>query len=152
VVAHDRALLSAATDQWLLVADGEVKPFEGDLDDYKQWAREYQLRGTRFEVRGGAPALSRKEEKRIEAQERQRQAELRRPFEKKIAAIESEMEPLTREAADAEAWLAGSDAYQEPNRERLQETLKRRAEVAQRIAKLEDDWLWAQAEMEKAVK
>src|SRR5204863_5847528 len=32
VVAHDRHLLSAATDQWLLVADGRVAPFDGDLD------------------------------------------------------------------------------------------------------------------------
>ena len=36
---------------------------------------------------------------------------------------------------DAETWLAGSEAYEEGNRERLQETLKRRAELAQRIAK-----------------
>src|SRR5205814_8083937 len=49
VVAHDRALLSAATDQWLLVADGRVEPFDGDLDDYKRWAREYQARGARSE-------------------------------------------------------------------------------------------------------
>ena len=153
VVAHDRALLSAATDQWLLVADGEVKPFEGDLDDYKQWAREYQARGTKSEMRGEAAAgVSRREERRIEAQERQRQGGLRRPFEKRIAAIEAEMEPLAREAAEAETWLGGSEAYEEANRERLQETLKRRAEITQRIAQLEEDWLWVQAEMEKAVK
>src|SRR5213075_1829887 len=39
VVAHDRHLLSAATDQWMLVADGKVAPFEGGLDDYKEWVR-----------------------------------------------------------------------------------------------------------------
>jgi ATP-binding cassette subfamily F protein 3 len=48
------------------------------------------------------------------------------------------------------AWLSGAEAYEDGNRERLQEILKRRAEVAARIATLEDDWLWAQAEMEKA--
>jgi len=153
VVAHDRALLSAATDQWLLVADGEVKPFEGDLDDYKQWAREYQARGSRSQARGeGAQGVTRKEERRMEAQERQRQSELRKPFEKRIAAIEHEMEPLTREAAETEAWLAAGEAYGETNRERLQETLKRRAELSHRIAALEEDWLRVQAEMEKAVK
>src|SRR5260221_655565 len=46
VVAHDRHLLSAATDQWILVAGGAVAPFDGDLDDYKEWSREYQGRGT----------------------------------------------------------------------------------------------------------
>jgi ATP-binding cassette subfamily F protein 3 len=152
VVAHDRALLSAATDQWMLVADGRVQPFEGDLDDYKQWAKEYQSRGTRREGRDEAPAVSRKVERRIEAQERQRQAQLRKPFEKRIDAIEREMEPLTKEAAETEAWLSGSEAYEEGNRERLQETLRRRGEIAGRIATLEEDWLWVQAELEKALK
>jgi ATP-binding cassette subfamily F protein 3 len=152
VVAHDRALLSAATDQWMLVADGRVEPFEGDLDDYKQWARDYQARsGGRSSAEGGRQ-VSRREEKRAEAQERQRQSGLRKPFEKRIAEIEREMEPLTREAQETEAWLAGSEAYEEGNRERLQETLKRRAEITGRIATLEEDWLWTQAQMEKALK
>jgi ATP-binding cassette subfamily F protein 3 len=149
VVAHDRHLLSAATDQWMLVADGKVEPFEGDLDDYKEWAREYQAGGRRQATGEGQVRVNRREERRLEAQARQKDSELRKPFEKRIAAIEREMEPLSREAADAEAWLSGAEAYEEGNRERLQETLKRRAELAQRIAALEEDWFWVQAELEK---
>jgi ATP-binding cassette subfamily F protein 3 len=153
VVAHDRHLLSAATDQWMLVADGKVEPFEGDLDDYKEWSKQHQARGARGEGREGqGPAVSRKAERRIEAAARQMDSEAKKPFEKRIAAIEREMEPLTREAAETEAWLSGAEAYAEGNRERLQETLKRRAEIAQRITKLEEDWLWMQAEMEKALR
>jgi ATP-binding cassette subfamily F protein 3 len=153
VVAHDRHLLSAATDQWMLVADGKVEPFEGDLDDYKEWSKQYQASGGRRQVAGDREArVNRREERRMQAQSRQKDSELRKPFEKRIAAIEGEMEPLSREAADAEAWLSGAEAYEEGNRERLQETLKRRAEIAQRIAVLEEDWLWAQAELEKALK
>src|SRR5262249_19169854 len=44
VVAHDRHLLAAATDQWMLVADGKVTPFDGGLDDYKEWAKAYRAR------------------------------------------------------------------------------------------------------------
>ncbi len=149
VVAHDRHLLSAATDQWMLVADGRLAPFEGDLDDYKQWAKEYHARGTRREAREAAP--SRKEERREQAAARQREAQARKPFEKKLAAIEAELEPLQAEAAQAEAWLASAEAYGEGNRERLQATLKRRGELAQRIAALEDDWLCTQAQMEQAL-
>ena len=154
VVAHDRHLLSAATDQWMLVADGKVAPFEGDLDDYKAWSREYQARGSRREARDGAapvPAVSRKEERRNEAQARQREAQARKPFEKKLAAIEAELGPLTAEAKQAEAWLASGEAYEDANRDKLQAALKRRGEVAERIAQLEEDWLWAQGEMETAL-
>jgi len=151
VVAHDRSLLAAATDQWMLVADGKVGPFAGDLDDYKKWAAEYRARGTRREAREEARSISRKDEKRLEAEQRQKLAALRKPFEKKLAAIEAQLEPLTREAVETEAWLASEEAYSEANRERLQEALRRRGDLATRIAQLEDDWLWNQAELERAL-
>ena len=173
VVAHDRHLLAAATDQWMLVADGRVAPFDGDLDDYKRWAKEHAARmsgtpselGTRAAgaarqrnsdcvpgVPGSVPgSVSRRDERRVEAQARQREAEARKPFEKRLAEIEAELATLTREAQETEAWLASTQAYAEGERERLQEALKRRGEVQGRIAQLEDDWLGSQAEMERAV-
>jgi ATP-binding cassette subfamily F protein 3 len=149
VVAHDRHLLSACTDQWILVADGKVAPFDGDLDDYKRWAKEYHARGAKRDERPGA--ISRKDERRAEAALRQRESQARKPFEKRLAAIEAELEPLSAEARETEAWLASTEAYEEGNREKLQETLRRRGEVAERISALEDDWLWIQAAMEKAL-
>jgi ATP-binding cassette subfamily F protein 3 len=37
LVSHDRHLLRATTDEFLIVADGGLKPFDGDLDDYRDW-------------------------------------------------------------------------------------------------------------------
>ncbi len=37
VVSHDRHLLRATTDEFIIVADGKLQPFDGDLDDYKDW-------------------------------------------------------------------------------------------------------------------
>ena len=37
VVSHDRHLLRATTDQFIIVADGKLQPFDGDLDDYRDW-------------------------------------------------------------------------------------------------------------------
>jgi ATP-binding cassette subfamily F protein 3 len=149
VVAHDRHLLSAATDQWFLVADGAVAPFDGDLDDYKEWAREFHARCARPEA--ARPAGDRRAERRSEAQARQRMADARKPFEKKIKAIEAELGALSAERGELESRLASSEAYEETGRELLQETLRRRGEVATRIAKLEEDWLWCQAQMEAEV-
>ncbi len=148
VVAHDRHLLAATTDQWLLVADGRLAPFDGDLDDYKQWAREYHSRGSR-RTESATVAPNRREERRAQAQARQREAQAKKPFEKRLAALEAELAALAEEGSAAEAWLATAEAYEEGNRERLQEALKRRAEVAGRLSALEDDWLWIQAEMER---
>ncbi|HET9652103.1 MAG TPA: ATP-binding cassette domain-containing protein, partial [Usitatibacter sp.] len=77
VVAHDRHLLAAATDQWMLVADGRVAPFDGDLDDYKAWAAQHRARSgapAREEEPGALPAVSRRDERRAEAAARQKAA------------------------------------------------------------------------------
>ncbi len=151
VVAHDRHLLSAATDQWILVAAGKVAPFDGDLDDYKEWSRENQGRGARGEGREEFRASTRKEERRLEAEARTRETRARKPFEKRLAEIEAELDLLSRESAGTEAWLASSEAYAEGERDRLQAALKRRGETSARIAVLEEDWLWVQAQMESEV-
>jgi ATP-binding cassette subfamily F protein 3 len=37
VVSHDRALLRGTCDRFVLVANGALQPFEGDLEDYAAW-------------------------------------------------------------------------------------------------------------------
>ena len=37
LVSHDRALLREVCDEFWLVSEGTIKPFDGDLDDYQQW-------------------------------------------------------------------------------------------------------------------
>ncbi|CAN7615575.1 ATP-binding cassette domain-containing protein [Caballeronia sp. LjRoot29] len=40
LVSHDRSLLRAVCDEFWLVTDGGVEPFDGDLDDYQQFLRD----------------------------------------------------------------------------------------------------------------
>ena len=37
LVSHDRRLIEATADRLLLVADGHVAPFDGDLEDYRRF-------------------------------------------------------------------------------------------------------------------
>ncbi|HEX2760461.1 MAG TPA: ABC-F family ATP-binding cassette domain-containing protein, partial [Rhizomicrobium sp.] len=61
LVSHDRRLIEATAERLLLVADGKVTPFEGDLDDY----RRYLLTGDNRPTRAAEPeARPRKEEQR----------------------------------------------------------------------------------------
>jgi ATP-binding cassette, subfamily F, member 3 len=39
VVSHDRHLIKSVADTLMLVADGRLQEFAGDLDDYQQWLR-----------------------------------------------------------------------------------------------------------------
>jgi ATP-binding cassette subfamily F protein 3 len=149
VVAHDRHLLSAATDQWMLVADGRVAPFEGGLDDYKEWAKRYHARGRRQDASAEPKAPSRRQERRSDAIERRRRSVARRPLEQRVAAIETELAALGAEAREADAWLASNDAYAAAERERLEIALKRRAEITRAIEDLELEWLRLNARLDE---
>ena len=39
MVSHDRHLIGLVCDKFWRVADGEVEPFDGDLDQYAAWLR-----------------------------------------------------------------------------------------------------------------
>ncbi len=171
VVAHDRHLLKATADQLWLVADGEVKEFDGDLDDYKQWAKNYataKAKGFKeyrddknANVKAGpavpsktapitAPVLEsttesladRKQQKRAEADTRQRTATARKPHEKKLAELDSTLKALIAERTNIEAWLSDESAYADDMKTQLQDMLKRQGEV---VAAIEDcEWQWYQ--------
>jgi ATP-binding cassette subfamily F protein 3 len=159
VVAHDRHLLTATTDAFWLVHDGRVAPFDGDLDDYRDWAlaanRPDPKLGsdpTFLRPRGGSrhdsekvgsdPNFgSRQAQKRAEAEARQARHARRKPLAEQLAKLDREIATLAREKADADAWLAGADAYADANRDRLKETIARQGDVGNQLARLEAEWL-----------
>ncbi len=153
VVAHDRHLLKATTDQLWLVAHGKVGEFDGDLDDYKVWARNYAAERLKGKVAedpkpDAASAGNRKEQKRAEAEARQKGHAARKPWEQKLSQIESQMKGLSTEKSNIESWLATEEAYAEANKARLTEMLKRQGEVAAEIEALEWKWFEAQQGLE----
>lgn len=146
VVAHDRHLLRANTDELWLVADGRVAPFDSDLDAY----RERVLSAAKADASAlDTIRVDRKTQKRAEAQARASRAQARKPWLAKITQLEREMDAIAQEKIELEAWLAASDAYAECNRATLREKLKRQGEMQATLGALEEDWLWAQARLEE---
>ncbi|MBA3505533.1 MAG: ATP-binding cassette domain-containing protein [Betaproteobacteria bacterium] len=141
VVAHDRHLLRTTTDILWLVADGAIVPFDGDLDDYRDW-----VLGQRRRERADAPIpvsapADRRAQKRIEAQTRQRLAETRRPLATRQSTIERELEAATTEKTALETWLASGGAYADTAKDELRAKLVRQGELTWQLARLEAEWL-----------
>jgi ATP-binding cassette subfamily F protein 3 len=154
VVAHDRHLLRATADELWLVANGSVDPFDGDLDDYREWvlsrARREAAGGDRPErgesavdARRPAPTspIDRRAQKREQAEARQRLADRRKPLLARQRTLDSDLERLGAEKAELEAWLATSDAYTAEAKERLTEALARQGELTWTLARIESEWL-----------
>lgn len=147
VVSHDRSLLEATTDSFLLIHQGRLQHFEGDLEDYRQWRLAQ-------ENAAAAPAASlqtqnRKDAKRLEAQMRQEKSRRSKPVQQQIARAEKEMAHWQEVKTACETFLADENAYAEANKARLQETLARSAEAGQQLAHWEEIWLAAEEELER---
>jgi ATP-binding cassette, subfamily F, member 3 len=144
VVAHDRHLLRATTDALWLVADGKVAPFDGDLDDYREWvlgARRRERAEAAASTPAGTAPVDRKAQKREEAKERQRLSEARRPLLTKQAALEKQIAALEAEKGDLDAWLASEAAYTDDTRDELKAKIARQGDATWQLARLETEWL-----------
>ena len=47
LITHDRSLMDLVADRLWLAADGHIKPFEGDMDDYARFVLERAKAGVR---------------------------------------------------------------------------------------------------------
>jgi ATP-binding cassette subfamily F protein 3 len=131
LVSHDRHLLRATTDQFMIVAGGRVRPFDGDLEDYRKLL---------FEQPPAPVPQKTVEKKRVEKPKN------RKPIESRIQRIEREMEKLNARKAEVEAKLADPVIYQD--RARLDPLLSDQAYIAKELGQLEAEWLEKQAELD----
>ena len=167
LVSHDRHLLRTTVDRFWIVADGGVQEFDGDLEDYRDWLAQHQANARKQELadRQAANTVSlaqqenssslpdisnadRKQQKREEAQERQRTAVLRKPIEAKLTKIEKELESTQSKLKILDALIADADLYTEARRQERVQTLSQHGELTKKHGELEEVWLELQSELE----
>lgn len=166
VVSHDRHLLRATTDEFIIVADGKLQPFDGDLDDYKDWLFKTKLgKGTDVLPAAGkanktdfpvvspvavaaAPAAPVRD-KRQEAEDRQKAAALRKPIENKIKRQEEQIAKRNAQKAETEAKLGEPTIYDAANKAKLKQLLADQTFFTKDLAQLEAEWLELQDQLEK---
>ena len=122
LVSHDRHLLRATTDQLLIVADGRVRPFDGDLDDYRQ-----SLLKTKAE-----PAPAKPEPRKSDPRKS-------KSLEARIKRLEELMARLNARKSEIESKLAEPATYQDP--EACNALLLDRAYVGKELDQVESEWL-----------
>src|SRR3990172_1264019 len=142
LVSHDRHLLRATTDQLLIVADGSLRPFDGDLDDYRDWL----LKSRREKpVAAAPPAPPAPKTAPKAAADPSRNKKI---LEARIRRLEEMIARLSAKKTDMEARLADPRVYQEESRAVLQALLLDQAYVGRELGQLEGEWLDRQAELE----
>jgi ATP-binding cassette subfamily F protein 3 len=140
VVSHDRHLLKSTTDDFLLVADGRVQEFDGDLEDYARWLADYRLRNA---PASNTPVNADKTDKKAQ---RQQAAALRQqlaPHKREADKLERDLGTLHEKLAKVEAALGDSDLYEAANKDKLRDMLAEQARLKVRESELEEAWMEA---------
>ncbi|MBQ0935088.1 ABC-F family ATP-binding cassette domain-containing protein [Ideonella paludis] len=171
LVSHDRALLRETCDEFWLVADGALKPFDGDLDDYQKWLVERSREAQRAlneangkgakkaaaaaakpapaaaPVAAAAPAAApapRNADRKASAAARQQLAAKTRPLRNELSTVDQRMEKLGQERSDIEAQIVAG-ALSGPD---MAEAGRRLNHIAAEVAMLEERWLELTGEIE----
>jgi len=146
VVSHDRHLLRLTCSDYYLVDQGEVRAFDGDLDDYHQWLLDAakansNQSSTSDEIK---PAADKKQQKRLEAEIRQKVS----PLKRKQTKLETEQQKLSERLAELEHLLADSELYDQDNKAKLTSVLTERTSLTQTLEDSEMQWLELQEEID----
>ncbi|ALM82199.1 ABC transporter [Bordetella sp. N] len=158
LVSHDRHLLRTTVDSFWIVADGAVREFDGDLEDYREWlaARNAEERAeqraadkdTARADDGGEPTVDRKQQRRLEAEQRQRLAVARKPLQAKLAKVETAMEKARVRLVALDALVADADLYSDARRAERLQVLSEHGELSKQLETQEEEWLMLQEEIE----
>lgn len=154
LVSHDRHLLRTTVDNFWIVADGQVHEFDGDLEDYREWlaSRSADIRAqARNEAQApgqGATGPDRKAQRRIEAEQRQRQAGLRKPLESRIQKIEMHLEQMRKRLSELEPALADQNLYSDARRDERLKILNEHAMLTKHTLEHEEEWLQLHGELD----
>lgn len=158
LVSHDRHLLRSVCDKLLLVHDGRVTEYDGDLDDYAAFVLQHRRLSLAAEKEASAEktgedtsGVNRREQRRLEAQERNRIAALKKPLLAQLAKIEKEMNAVSEMVKSLDAQLSDTAWYEKTSPAEVAEVTKARGEAAGKLEELEAAWLDMSEKIEACV-
>jgi ATP-binding cassette, subfamily F, member 3 len=163
LVSHDRALLRAVCDEFWLVGRGEIKPFDGDLDDYQRYLleeskrlrEEAKVEEAKVVSEVAKPTVSiavipekksvaqTSEQRKLESAKRQEINARTKPLKKQIDQAEKSMAQLQSEKIGLEAKLLEPISPSD-----IAEIGKKLKVINDELTTLEEKWLGWTSEIE----
>jgi len=151
-VSHDRHLLENTVTSYTLVANGNAREFDGDLNDYKKWLNQQRLDlrndKTVSPTNTAGTPINRKAARKAAANDRAALQSLRNKSKKLMEQIERKSAKLK----EIEAELAGASLYEAGNKNRLETLLKEQVKVKKEVETSESEWAQIEEEIETAVR
>jgi ATP-binding cassette subfamily F protein 3 len=144
LITHDRSLMELVADRLWLAADGFVKPFEGDMDDYAKYVLDRARANARAPTQvAAAPTVAAK------PSAPKPNPGMEGPLKRKLEAAELNMSRATQALAELDAQLSDPAVARNPTK--AAELGQRREKTQARLDNAEAEWI-AAAEAYEAVR
>ena len=142
LISHDRHLLANNVDQFLLVEDGGLNEFDGDLHDYS-------LRILK-NLNKAQPGKSKKKDSPTEGANKKAEQKIIRQLKAEIMSAEKRLKRLQGKITEVEAVLQSPDTYDGDFQEDLHDLIRNQSELKTEIDEVEQIWLNLSEQLEAA--
>jgi len=136
IVSHDRHLLRTVTDSFFLVANGKVSPFDGDLDDYRQWISDENKQQKEFT--STSKLTTNPTTPRVTSAEIRQQI---KPLQNKLKKLDQQLEKLTTKKVVLEKELSNDSVYAPENKNTLENLLLEQNNINEELESVESEWM-----------
>ncbi len=151
LVSHDRHLIRNTVNEFLLVANGQVNEFDGDLEDYYRWLSQHNNQSHTLQNESEVkPSVESKVDKKVQRQQSAAQRAQLKPLTNKLKSLEQQLEKHQSRLAEIEAQLGDPTIYDDKNKHKLQTLLLEQAKIQSSIDDAEENWLMISEELEAA--
>ncbi|MDA9316092.1 ATP-binding cassette domain-containing protein [Pseudomonadales bacterium] len=133
LISHDRHLLANTVDNFLLVEDGKITIFKGDLEDYRK--RVLAPKET------GRAASSEQPNKQSAPASNQSTGKQLRQLRTRIKTLDERLERLHTKLKETDDALTSTELYQQADDSNLQNLLREKLGLEEEIERLEEQWL-----------
>jgi len=145
-ITHDRHLINAMANKVIEVNAGQLTVYPGNYDDYlykKELEREAEAQNGLIPLAAGAETRDRaarrsRDQKRVEAEARNRFYRETLELRQRIQTIESDLEQATKEMEELSCQLADPEIYRRG--ENIPELLKAHATAKKQVEDLTAEW------------
>tara|TARA_B100000902_G_scaffold19738_2_gene23657 strand:+ start:9904 stop:11763 length:1860 start_codon:yes stop_codon:yes gene_type:complete len=137
LISHDRHLLANTVDEFMILKDGSLDVFKGDLEDYRR-------------IILGKTALQKKQTREVKQKKQTVKIEKKemRQIRAEISKIEKRLERFQRKINEIDQELSSSDAYKKDSVINVQSLLRDKMEISGQIESLEEEWLKLNTKMD----
>ena len=136
LISHDRHLLANTVDEFLIINEGKIERFNGDLLDYRKMILQGPHKESSKSKKDNEDKVKdRKDLKKIKTQ---------------ILAIEKTLKRLNRKLAETQKFLNSPDLYNDSSKMNLHDLLRDQVNLDAEIKSTEEEWLELNEEFENS--